>query len=214
MGILVSAAVAGRLVDRHERIIRGRIERGDLPNARKGSRGQWLIDVDDLAAIPGWVVDREELARLELRTRRGHAGLVARVEQLEARVRMLEARLAAQVTPLLASAPTSTHDDRHAAATRSDMQVYPARSDLPLSASQGHSAQFSHKTAAAKWLAEHGVNPYTARSWRGWPPEELTPRGVLRFAIETRERSAGDWRVTWRLRRCDDPACVCRELLD
>ena len=216
MGILVSAAQAARLVDRHERIVRWHRERGDFPNARKGPRGAWLIDTDDLASIAGWTIDREELAKLELRQRRGHSGLVARVEALEARMRSLEARLAAQSVATFASAATSPHRDSLPALPAIDVLPHPHPLDSRLSASQGHSGAFSHKTSAARWLARHGVNEHTPKSWRGWPPDELTPTAVLDFALETQRaaRARGDWRVAWRLARCDDPLCACRDAIE
>lgn len=235
MGILVSAAEAGRLVDRHERIVRWHRDRGDLPNARKGPRGAWLIDVDDLARIEGWTVDRERLAQLELGQRRTAGGMVARLEALERRVRELEARLTAQ-------------RDRQAAVPLSGDVGYPQPSESPYSASQGHSAQiglsedarhilsdyptartvaladrgagaplrFKTKTDAARWLGRHGINETTPKTWQGWPPDELTPAAALSFALDLQRnaRAAGNWRVSWSLRRCDDALCVCRELLD
>jgi hypothetical protein len=94
MGILVSAAEAGALVGRHERMVRWHITtRRDLP-ARK-HQGQWQVNTDDLARVSGWVVDRERLARLDLRQSRSASGLVARVETLEQRLRAMETRLRA-----------------------------------------------------------------------------------------------------------------------
>lgn len=95
MGILVSASEAAALVGRHERQVRWHItEKRDLP-ARRGDRGQWRINTDDLTRVPGWMVDRELLAKLEGRERRGYSGLVARTEAMEAHLRALETQLRA-----------------------------------------------------------------------------------------------------------------------
>lgn len=64
---------------------------------------------------------------------------------------------------------------------------------------------------AARWLARHGVNEHTPKTWRGWQDVPLEPRPILEDAISRYD--PGNWRITWRLARCGDPACVCHELL-
>lgn len=81
---------------------------------------------------------------------------------------------------------------------------------------RGDPLRFANKTSAARWLLRHGLNSETTpKSWRGWPPDELTPTGALAFALDVWRdaRARGDWRVTWRLHPCDDPQCVCQTLL-
>lgn len=80
----------------------------------------------------------------------------------------------------------------------------------------GAAVTFRTKTDAARWLVRHGLNSETTpKSWRGWPPDELTPTAVLTFALDVWRdaRARGDWRVTWRLRPCDDGGCICHDLL-
>lgn len=79
----------------------------------------------------------------------------------------------------------------------------------------GAPLRFRTKTDAARWLGRHGVNELTPKSWRGWPPDELTPAAVLAFALDVWRdaRARGDWRVTWALRRCTDDTCVCQDML-
>lgn len=242
MGILVSAAEAGALVDRHERVVRQHIHDGGLP-ARKDARGRWQIDVEDLARVPGWIVDRERLARLELRQRRSHAGLVERTEALEGRLRTLEGQLRLvlerlerlgqsapprpPLTPPAAppAAPREpTDDDDSSDSSDSDEEpdphpplTYRGPPTVTLLDRGPDAPQFFRTHAdAARWLERHGVSALTPKSWPGWRHVTLTPVEVLRFASE-RQRAAvaaGNWRVTWRLRRCDDPQCVCQDRLD
>lgn len=98
VGVRVSAYEASRLVDRHERVVRGRIARGDLPAIKEGNT--WRIDVDDLERIPGWQVDRDRLARLESERRVATSPstleeLAARVTTLQREVRALHRRISA-----------------------------------------------------------------------------------------------------------------------
>jgi hypothetical protein len=41
---------------------------------------------------------------------------------------------------------------------------------------------------------------------------DLTPAAVLRLAISLYDPA--NWRIPWRLHRCDDAGCACYELLD
>ena len=80
----------------------------------------------------------------------------------------------------------------------------------------GAPLRFKTKTDAARWLVRHGVNSEsTPKTWRGWPPDELTPLAALTFTLDVWRdaRARGDWRVTWALHRCDDGACVCHDML-
>ena len=71
---------------------------------------------------------------------------------------------------------------------------------------------FGTRTAAARWLARHGVAADTARRWPGWEElPRLDPDDVLRLAL--RVYDPANARYTWKLHRCDDAGCVCHELL-
>jgi hypothetical protein len=228
MGILVSAAEAGALVDRHERVVRQHIQDGGLP-ATKDARGRWQIDVEDLARVPGWIVDRERLARLELRQRRSHAGLVARTEAMESRLRALENHLRAIERSLerlgQAGPPRPPASPAHEPEAPSDDEepdpepplTYRGQPTVTLLDRGPEAPQvFRTHADASRWLERHGVSALTPKSWPGWRHVTLTPVEVLRFATE-RQRAAlaeGNWRVTWRLRRCDDAQCVCQDRLD
>lgn len=76
--------------------------------------------------------------------------------------------------------------------------------------------RFRTKSDAARFLSRHGINELTPKSWRGWPPDELTPAATLAFALGIQQDAIarGDWRVTWRLRRCTDGACDCQEMVE
>lgn len=235
MGILVSAAQAGELVDRHERVVRQHIQDGQLP-ARKDARGRWQIDVEELTRIPGWVVDRERLARMELRQSRTHPGLVARTETVEARLRAIETQLRAieraltrlggvAPQPREPEQPPSRPAERNGPDEDPDDDDDPAPAALPLLyrgpptvalLDRGPDAPRAFRTRAdaARWLERHGISALTPKSWPGWRHVTLTQVEVLRFALERQRLGASNWRVTWRLRRCDDGQCVCYDWLD
>lgn len=271
VGMRVSAATAAQLVHRHERVVRRRLYAGDLPGAQKDARGVWAIDVDDLAGIPGWRVDPERLAALQVAEGRTPTGLLAQLQAAQTALRLerdarraLEHRMtalervitrAAGITPEgwenLARDDTAvaSPDDQQAAWEYQSVGEAAAPSDLLRSASgdilahgrglapdarhilsrygserpvaladrgRGDRLAFKTKTDAARWLLRHGLNSETTpKSWRGWPPDELTPTGALAFALDVWRdaRARGDWRVTWRLHPCDDPQCVCQTLL-
>jgi hypothetical protein len=86
--MLVTAAQAGELVGRHERIARLHIANKSLPAQKKGN--SWQIDTDDLDRIPGWSVNREKLALLEILVGRTSEGILARIERLERDVHLLK----------------------------------------------------------------------------------------------------------------------------
>lgn len=74
---------------------------------------------------------------------------------------------------------------------------------------------FKTKADAARWFGRHGVNPLTPKTWDSWPPLDMTPDAVLSFALDIQRRAIArnDSRVSWRLHRCTDAACVCQTLL-
>jgi len=244
MGLRVTAAQAAWLVDRHERMIRWHIERGDLAAVKEGRA--WRTDVDALAGIPGWRVNRERLAELQAADAQTAASIAARLAELERQIRDLRARVARLETPHAPPAPQEP--DARQGGRYGDAPTGAKPSDLALSASgdvlpnfglptgyqaayptayrgprtvtladrgSGAPLRFKTKADAARWLARHGVNELTPKSWRGWPPPEMTPAAVLAFALDFQRdaHARGDWRVSWLLRRCTDEACVCRDLL-
>jgi hypothetical protein len=91
MGLLVTAEEAGQLVDRHERIVRLHIKRGDLPATKEGNR--WRVDVDDLEKVPGWKVDRGRLAEMQMHDSRSSEQLLTRLQVLESELRNINNRL-------------------------------------------------------------------------------------------------------------------------
>lgn len=71
---------------------------------------------------------------------------------------------------------------------------------------------FSSYTAAAEWLETHGVKANTARQWKQWRRVvPLERSALLRDAL--RRFDSTNWRIPWRLHRCDDLTCPCAELL-
>lgn len=209
MVLKVTAAQAGYLVDRHERIVRWHIGRGDLAAAKKGNA--WAIDVDDLERVPGWQVNRDRLAELQVqdaRTAEGLAATVARlaseVAALRSRVRMLESSQNAPVTRSEAILTEQTASTTH--------HIAPMPPERPATVYVATGAgSFRTRADAGRWLAQHGINESTVKTWPGWRDVELEPRTVLLLALSLYD--PGNWRITWRLHRCADPACVCRELL-
>lgn len=84
----VSATVAADLVDRNERIVRRRIERGELSAQKDGQT--WQIDVADLESIPGWKVSPQRLQQIKQKEIKEADGLFARIEGLERSIRGLQ----------------------------------------------------------------------------------------------------------------------------
>src|SRR5690349_15257086 len=91
MGLLATAQQAGWLLDRHERIVRGRIKRGDLPATKEGNR--WRVDTDDLERVPGRKIDHSRLAELQMADSRTSERLLARLQVLETELRRVKNRL-------------------------------------------------------------------------------------------------------------------------
>ncbi len=166
-----------------------------------------------------WHLTQAQVDRLaRLHARGGGASTVGRLEELEREIRELKAHIASikrqnareghlevQETALPDPVVSPYHFDPprqpDSAPTRGYALTY--GTDAP--------AVFSHRADAGRWLARHGVNELTPKTWPGWRAVELTPRAVLALALSLMDTS--NHRVTWRLRRCDDDACVCRELL-
>jgi hypothetical protein len=73
-------------------------------------------------------------------------------------------------------------------------------------------SDFATRAEAARWLARHGVNVLNPKNWHGWREVELTPRAVLALAL--RVQNTARWRIPWRLEKCGDENCVCREMLN
>lgn len=221
MGLKVTAAQAAQLVGHHERLIRWHIARGTLAAVKDGRRA-WAIDVSDLEAVPGWRVNRDRLADLEASDARSAATLAARVATLErdvqalrARLRMLEAGGTGTLAPVargegqeglssLAGVSSSAYRPSGEPVARPYSMTYTA----PAAA-----GTFKTRSDAGRWLVRHGISSEsTPKSWPGWREVELEPQAVLQLALALYE--PGNWRITWRLHRCEDSGCVCRELLD
>lgn len=145
-------------------------------------------------------------------------GPVAALVSLQRQITALTARLDAL-------------ERRGVSVPRPDAQPYTSASESPYSASLvqhrvPHAARvritgpagspFTTRADAARWLLRHGINsPGTPKSWPGWEDVRLTPDAVLRLAkrLQDEADAEGNWRRSWRLSRCDDASCVCRELL-
>lgn len=261
MGIKVSASQAAELVRHHERVVRRRLAHGDLPCAQKDAQGHWAIDVDDLATIPGWVVDPERLAMLQAADGRSRSSLLAKVDTALATVASIERRLTALERAIRAlrenDALRSPSDGRETAGGYADIDTGAATrydrlnaagdvlasdappashiyglspdarhilSDLPTPrvvalADRGAGAPltFRYRSDAARWLVRHAspLDEASPKSWHGWRDVEMTPAGVLRFALALQRDAevTRNHRIGWRLHVCEDPACVCHELL-
>jgi hypothetical protein len=231
MALTVSAAQAAWLVDRHERIVRNHVTRqpgtaGYLPAVKQGHT--WAISTDDLERVPGWRVDAQRLRQLEAADARTVDSQVARITALETRMRSLETRLALVERMRLSGvdiAPDPLSGDSDNAAGRqvsSHAAIPPLAPVHALAEPPSPSFSLTYRTPempatfrthadAGRFMARHGVNERTVKSWPGWRSVELTPRAVLDLALTLYNPT--NWRITWRLQRCDDPTCVCREML-
>lgn len=101
----------------------------------------------------------------------------------------------------------------------------PARLDMPANTGDGQAnkrrapfprpilAGDSFRTHAEgyRFLALHGVNERTPKTWAGKDTVERSPRAFLLWALSIKQ--PGNHRQPWELHRCEDPACVCQELL-
>lgn len=168
----VTAAEAGQLVNRHERIVRGHIKRGDLPATKVGN--SWQVDTSDLESVPGWHIDRTRLASLEERETRSVESLRSRVESLERELASLRSRVRAlessdsSARPFTTSAAHSLESttgviDRSGQAHQSESHPTRTYKDpLMYSDSLPGSARGN-----AKWVEAHGG---PGSSWvREWP---------------------------------------------
>lgn len=219
MGLRVTAAQAAFLVDRHERIIRWHLQRGDFPSAVKEGN-TWRIDTSELERIAGWRVDPRRLAELQAEEAQTAASMAARLEAMEARIRALEARLRAVESGNSAVTRSEGQESLSGREDVSPNSYHTPRPPVePLSASYAlrytapaGPGTFAARADAARWLMRHGINAEgTPKSWPGWRDVRLEPRDVLRLAVSVYDPA--NWRITWRLHPCDDSACVCHELL-
>ena len=216
VGRFVSVAQAAQLAHKSERAVRYQITAGRL-SVQRGANGRMRIAVEALSGVPGWQVDESLLNRLDQFTARASAA----TEALDQRVRALERRVAALERRLVSSADVSLSAPATALPEQPEPLVErPERGPRTVTLADrgaGRPLAFANGAAAARWLVRHGVHSeYTPRSWPGWPPRPLTREAALAFAqsLLSEARARGDWRVTWRLHRCDDPLCVCQSMLE
>lgn len=222
VGRLVSVAQAAQLAHKSERAVRYRIRSGALPT-RRGEDGHMRIDTEALARVPGWRVDEALLGRLDqIDQPTETVRLALTVAALEARMRALERRLARlerQMTQPVEPSETDRQLVEMNEPTVNTLETVErgTRTVTLADRGAGQVLTFATAAAAARWLVRHGVHSeYTPRSWPGWPPRPLTREHALALAqaLLTEARVRGNWRVTWRLRRCGDPLCVCQTQLE
>lgn len=218
MSQTVNAAEAAQLAHVTERTVRSWLASGKLEAAKVHTPGQpltWAIDTDTLAEAIGRKIDAEALARIG-----ASRPTVGRLEALEREVSSLRARirtLEALVTSLRVSGGHQTaiepsDDAPYHPPTYRPSGEPPARSYSMSYAPSATAATFRTRADAARWLMRHGIaSEGTPKSWHGWQDVELEPRPVLELALSLCDVT--NHRITWRLRQCDDSACVCRELL-
>ena len=206
MGILVNAKQAAQLVNRDERIVRWHLRtKRDLPAEKVGHA--WLIDTDDLERVPGWHVDRKRLARLAAQPLVAGSSLTVS-EQLDA-LRQQVDELRALVRALSLASVSVSSSARPAVPPPAPREAQAFSMTYTAPAAGG---AFRTRADAGRWLMRHGIHSEgTPKTWPGWRDVVLEPRAVLQLALSLYDPA--QWRITWRLHRCDDPACVCRELL-
>lgn len=243
MSLEVTAVQAAYLAHVSEQTVRKWIQTGRLPARKVAKSGQpaaWSIAVDGLALMPGVKVDADRLRELELGEAHTAEGLAARVSILERQLRAAEQRIRTLEARQSAGAPSSAFADASPGALEWKSGGLDATYPYP-DVWSGEAPESAHRRAptaileasprrplssnvagglrtfadAGRWLARHGVNERTPKTWQDWRATELTPRGILEDAIRRRAEAdrAGNWRVMWRLEQCGDPGCVCRELL-
>lgn len=184
----VNASEAAWLVASSDKLIRGLCASGDLPAKkvkRVGAPETWEIELEDLdRAIPGPVDAR--------------------------RVRIWEAWIALHRAAL--HAPSMPANPRETGDAAADYRNIPEPAGINKVSASNVAGMFGSRTAAARWLARHGVAADTARRWPGWDDlARLDPEDVLRLAL--RVYDPANPRYTWRLHECNDAGCVCHELL-
>lgn len=108
--------------------------------------------------------------------------------------------------------PSESHYSASYAQRSPIAPLYPDRRGVRPASNLSNPRDWHSYADAARWLERHGVNsPGTPKSWRGWGEVALTPAAVLDLAIQRCDPSKH--RITWRLRRCSDPSCVCVAML-
>ena len=215
VGRLVSVAQAAQLAHKSEHTVRYRIDSGALV-AQINEAGHMRIDVEALARVPGWRVDEALLGRLDQRDQPAEVTrLLGVVAAMEARLRAMERRVE-RLERQERQAPMEPSTDAPTVESLSERPERGPRTVTLADRGAGRVLTFATAAAAARWLVRHGVHSeYTPRTWPGWPPRPLTREAALTFAqtLEMEARARGNWRVTWRLRHCDDPLCVCQNQL-
>ena len=219
---VVSAVQAAWLVDVSPNTIRTWINSGKLPAEKVQPVGQpatWAIRLDDLANIPGVLIDQERLramampemaARLERRLLEIEQRLAAseerdarndeRIKALVTQVALLQEVAAPAATPP-AALPAPRIARVRAALTPADAVL---DDYLP--------ERYPNTQMRSNFLANHGWSRTVTAEWHDecpWGP----PEAVLRWALE-RDARIG-WRATTRNRKvhpCGVPDCPCHQL--
>ena len=163
--------------------------KGGKLKARRAARNRFEIDPADL---PGHLMDPLDELRAEI------AALRRRVEELEQRLRDRE-RDSVRTSPYVS--PDFTRPALPALAPRAAHTGYAASGGLRTYAD------------AARFLARHSdINERTPKTWPQWAGVvPLEPRALLEDALRRKEESG--YRAAWQLYQCNDPACVCQEVL-
>ncbi len=200
-GRYVSAAQAADLCGVSSKTVERWIKAGKL-TARRAARNRYEIAVADL---PGHRPDPLDELRTEI------AELRRRLDAVEQRPSV--------TMPTRPYIPAATSFPSMGDADVLELTARPAATwrQTPIPTPDAVTpTRFRHHAEAARWLARHGTfNPTTCKSWPGWQEADLTPTAALSFVLRMKERAVAEnnHRIAWELHPCDDPACVCGELL-
>lgn len=217
MGQLVTTAQAAALVGRHERNVRRRIALGELPAQKDGAAG-FRIDSDDLAAIPGWRVDRALLARIAADERATPSVLAARLGEVEHELADLRLRVRAiEGRPLIGAPSTPDAPQRPTAPATMYAPVEPLRPSYG-----AYIATDGARVLLGPFADRHGVPATTAKSQalsqHAYPitsaPRPNRPGQREHYLADTDQQRAA--LAYWRAgapgyHECDESGCLCHE---
>ena len=169
MGLKVSAAQAGYIVHRHERVVRGWIAAGKLP-AKKISATQYEVDTDDLGQVPirAIIIDEARLRELAQSSGGSAASMLARIQKLESEVATLRRIVLAQSDHATASASLPYHEPIRATPSDEAMAEKPPQRVIhPLITNTQSAGRYSLPDGwlpVTDFARRHGISSTTLKS--------------------------------------------------
>jgi hypothetical protein len=224
MGITVNAQTIARLVHRHERVVRGWIERGALKATKIGS-APYLVDIDDLKLVKvrGVVIDKDLLKKIEAgqsldapdidvinELRKEIAELRRRVEALERQKAVMSVREPVETSPrtFTPSTPSYTPYKPDTSSLSSFADTSQSKETYAGVVINYFEGQVSKGTAAKLGVA-HGMSANAAERKVPWTDNRPTPADVVTWIIGYMTRPG----AVVKPQPCGFEDCVCRDLL-